>query len=372
MKRKSAEGKAAVFVGTGRKLEIRTYDVKEPKAGYVRLSLLRSGICGTDVHILNGRLPLNPPFIPGHEFIGSVEALGAKADADSSGRKLKKGDAVIACAGVACGKCFNCRSGETASCLNFSVDYIQDPGVPPHFYGGYSEYLFCRAKALVRLPKGLDLDAVAAFACAGPTIIRALDFAGGLRKGEIVVVQGTGPVGLFAIAWAAKAGCTVLAIGSSSRPERTKLAKKLGAKHLFDYRNDSTAAITDRVRAIAKRAKRGDGADVVIESSGSPSAIPQGLEILRTLGRHVIPGQYSNSGSVEIQPQLITFKALKLIGSGQYKLSDIEVYLKFLRDDPDVQKAFAGCITHKYRIAEANKAMENAAAGKSVKGVFVP
>jgi threonine dehydrogenase-like Zn-dependent dehydrogenase len=203
-------------------------------------------------------------------------------------------------------------------------------------------------------------------------MIRASINAGGMRSGEIVVVQGTGPVGLFAIAWAAAAGCYVVAIGSSSNPARMDLAEKLGAHEVWDYRKTTADDRLKAVQALAAKLDRGDGADVVIEASGAPSAIPEGMALVRTLGRYIVPGQYSASGSVEIEPQMITFKAMSIIGSGQYTIADIGEYISFLRNNPGVQKDLASTITHRYKIADANEALSNASAGVSVKGVFVP
>jgi threonine dehydrogenase-like Zn-dependent dehydrogenase len=364
-------GAAAVYVGSGKPMEIRNYPVSEPGAHQVLLRLERSGICGTDVHIIEGRLALPAPMILGHEFVGRVEALGDDCKQDGLGSPLQPGDMAIACVALPCGQCFSCKAGETASCMNFGVTYIADPAAPPHFLGGYAEYLFSPAGNLVKIPESVDLDAAAAFPCAGPTVIRACEYGGGLSDGELVVVQGTGPVGLFAIAWAASAGCRVVAIGSGANPRRTQLAHKLGAREVFDYRRCTADERLQRVKDIAITMNRGDGADVVIEASGSPAAIPEGLSLVRTRGRYFVPGQYSASGAISIQPELITFKAIRIIGSGQYALADVGVYLEFLRDNPRVAEVIAGCITHRFRIRQANEAMAQAARGAVIKGVFV-
>lgn len=364
-------GAAAVYVGSGKPMEIRDYPVSEAGSNQVRLRLERSGICGTDIHILQGRLALPVPMILGHEFVGRVEMLGSGCAEDGLGSPLEPGDMAIACVALPCGQCFSCKAGETASCMNFGVTYFADPAAPPHFFGGYAEYLFSPAGNLVKIPKNVDLDAAAAFPCAGPTVIRACEYGGGLSHGELVVVQGTGPVGLFAIAWAASAGCRVVAIGSGANPLRAELARRLGAREVFDYRNSTAEERLQRVKDIAKEMNRGDGADVVIEASGSPSAFPEGLGLVRTRGRYLVPGQYSASGEVSIQPELITFKAVRIIGSGQYALADVGIYLQFLSDNPRVGEVFADCITHRFRISQANVAIAEAARGAVIKGVFV-
>lgn len=364
------KGKAAVFVGPDSPMEIREYPVVSPDDAGVLMRLVHSGICGTDIHILEGRLPIPPQFIPGHEFIGRVIETGSNAGTDALGDTISAGDYAIACVAMPCGDCFNCRQGETANCLNFGVTYVRDPEEPPHFFGGYGEFLHHPAACLVRIPTGVAPDSVAAFPCAGPTAIRAFELAGNLNDGELVVVQGTGPVGLFAIAWASARGCRVVAIGSGKNKVRMKLARDFGAELAIDYRETTPDERLAVIRDLAREMSRGDGADVVFEASGSPSAIPEGMQMVRTLGRYIVPGQYSNSGSVEIEPQLITFKAIRIIGSGQYKITDISAYLDFIRQHNELQDKMAACITHRYSITEANEACRAAGSGESVKAVF--
>jgi 5-exo-hydroxycamphor dehydrogenase len=365
-------GLAAVYRSMGAPLETKRYPVTQPVRGQALLSLEASGICGTDLHILRGRLKFPGPLILGHEFIGRVEALNGVDPHDGLGHRLKVGDVAVACVAVPCESCFSCRHGETASCLKFGVTYLKDPDASPHFHGGYAEFLYSPLSNLVRIPPGVSVMAAAAFPCAGPTIIRACAYAGGLEKGELVVVQGTGPVGLFAIAWAATAGCTVVAIGSGTSPHRTQRAKALGARQVLDYRTTTVEQRAAAVKALARKLKRGDGADVVIETSGAPSAVPEGLGLLRTRGRYLIPGQYSTSGAVTIQPELITFRALRLIGSGQYTLADVGAYLHFLRKRTDLQRKFEACITHRFTVDRAVAAIAAVEAGEeTVKAVFV-
>lgn len=353
-------------------MEVREYPVLAPAAGQALLSLQRSGVCGTDIHIVTGRLGLPAPLILGHEFVGRIAQLGSGAAVDGLGHSLAVGDTAIACVALPCGACFSCGHGHTASCMNFGVTYVADPAKAPHFFGGFAEYLHSPATSLVKVPVGLQLDAVAATPCAGPTVIRAFEYGGYPEPGELVVVQGTGPVGLFAIAWAAKTGCTVVAIGSSSSPQRLELAKALGASVVLDYRQTPPEERAKTVADLAARLGRGNGADLVVEGSGSPAAIPEGMNLLRTLGRYLIPGQYSMSGGAEIQPQLFAFKALRLIGSGQYTLRDIGTYLDFLARYPDVQTTLARTLTHRFTVADINAAMQTAEAGKSIKTVLVP
>jgi threonine dehydrogenase-like Zn-dependent dehydrogenase len=361
---------ALLFTSPAGTFRLTDFPRLPPQATDAVLRMRRSGICGTDMHIAEGRLPLPAgEWIIGHELIGEITALGKAAGVDGLGHPLRKGDTAIACVAIPCGTCASCGRDETASCMSFGVTYMRNPAESPHLFGGFAEALHSPAANLVKLPEGLDVDAVSAFPCGGPTVIRAFTYAGGLERGELVVVQGTGPLGLFAIAWAVAKGCTVVAIGSGSNPARTVLARRRVAAEILDFRKTSREARAARIKALAAELKRGDGADVVIETSGAPDAFPEGVDLVRTRGRYVVPGQYSNRGGVQIQPQTITFRALRIIGSGQYTLGDIASYLQFLQAHPKVVSVFSSCVSA-YKLADWQEAFAAATSGQSIKTVF--
>lgn len=361
---------AAVFTGPKKPFEVREFEVGAPGPGQVGLHLVSSGICGTDVHIHGGFLPMPGfPMVIGHEFIGRIDRLGEGAANDACGGVLKPGDLAIACVAIPCGKCFNCRRGETASCLAFGVTYCKNVNDAPHFHGGFAEYLFSPAENLVLLPKTVDPFAAAAFPCGGPTVIRACEYGGGFEPGELVVIQGNGSLGLFALAYAKAHGCRVMMIGSSANSERAELTRELGADAFLDFRTLSEDEIAKRVNDEAAKLGRGNGADVVIETSGARNAFPLGVKLLRTRGRYFVPGQYSNRGPVEVEPQQITFKALRIFGSGQYTMADIGTYLDFLANEPNLQEIFRRLVKP-FRVGDVNIAMADAEAGRAVKAVF--
>jgi len=364
-------GQAAVFTSPAKTFRLATYPVLEPKEQQVLLKLQRSGICGTDLHIYRGKLGMpDGDCIIGHEFIGSIQKLGQGAAVDGLGQKLEVGNSAIACVAIPCGRCVNCKKGETASCMSFGVTYAQSPAQAPHFFGGFSEYLHSPAANLVRIPDGLDLDAVAAAPCGGPTVIRAFTYGGGVNPGELVVVQGTGALGVFAVAWAVAHGAHVVAIGDGDVEVRRKMTLELGAEEFISFRNTTREERLAHLQELAKKYDRGNGVDLVIETSGAPNAVPEGMDLVRTRGRYLIPGQYSCSGSIEIQPQLITFKAIQMIGSGQYTMQDIGTYLDFLQQHPAVAAIFARCVTHKFKVAQIDEAIRVVGAGQAIKAVF--
>ena len=148
--------KAAVYTGPGRPFEIREYPLTPPPRGMAMLELIASGICGTDLHIHDGKIPMEPPKILGPEFIGRVAAI-SEEDAEASGIRI--GDSVIVDIACPCGECVLCRTGDDANCVNMHVTNAGDPENPPHFYGGYAEYnysclLYTSRGASAKLPGG--------------------------------------------------------------------------------------------------------------------------------------------------------------------------------------------------------------------------
>lgn len=144
------KAKAALFMGAKRPFEIKEYEVTDPKKGMVRLNLLASGICGTDVHFYDGTIPLDAPKIIGHEFVGEVAKIN---DEDSKKYNLSIGDRVISNIAVPCGKCKLCKSGDDANCVNMGVTNGGNPEDEPHFHGGFAEVSYAPAANLIKIPR---------------------------------------------------------------------------------------------------------------------------------------------------------------------------------------------------------------------------
>ena len=223
----------------------------------------------------------------------------------------------------------------------------------------------------MKIPKGVPPTVAATFACPGPTAIHACELAkkAGVDFSEInvAVVQGLGPVGTFALVYLKALGVKkVYAITAGNDTTRENTALTLGADKVFNLTTEGTEAVTAALQAE----NGGLGVDLCFEASGSPKAVPQGMEILRNRGVYLVPGQYSNSGGIEIQPQMITFKALHIIGSSQYSVCDVKDYLAFLESNPDLHPAIEACAT-KYALEDVNQAFADAKAGKNLKTVLV-
>ena len=269
-----------------------------------------------------------------------------------------------------CGHCPLCDDGDDANCVHMGVTNGGNPDVAPHFHGGYSEYTYAPVKNLIRVPDMLDPKMVCVYACAGPTTMHAFSLARqancGLEKARVAVVQGLGPVGTFAIMYLKTLGIEhIIAVTGRDQEDKKKMALKLGATEVHSVQAEGEEAILARVREIS-----GIGADLVFEGSGNPAAIPQGLAMLRNRGTYLVPGQYSNSGTVAISPQLITFNALRILGSSQYSVVDVEAYLNFLKEHPELHETIWE-MASAYPVSQVNQAIGDSAAGKNIKTVLV-
>ena len=361
--------KAALFMGANESFQIREFEVGEPGAGQARMRLIASGVCGTDVHIHEGTLGIEPPKIIGHEFVGCIDAIDEEA-AKKTG--LKVGDNVISNIACPCGTCELCKTGDDANCINMGVTNGGNPEDAPHFHGGYGEYSFAPAENLIYLPENVDPTAAAVCACPGPTAFHGFSLtekAGyDIKTARVAVVQGFGPVANFATIYLASLGIpNVIVISARAFDEkREALAKKMGATLILSLEKDGE----EKIKSVIAELSGGLGADFVFEGSGSPKAIPLGMDILRNRGVYCVPGQYSASGGIEIQPQIITFKALRIIGSSQYSMCDVHAYVDFLANHEDVQALLKDMATG-YTVDEADKAFSDAKARKNIKTLFV-
>jgi threonine dehydrogenase-like Zn-dependent dehydrogenase len=146
-----------------------------------------------------------------------------------------------------------------------------------------------------------------------------------------------------------------------------ELAAALGVDEFINMKDTDPTGRLEKVLAWSG----GLGADCVVECSGDPEAFPEGLKLLRNRGVYLVPGQYSNSGSVSVEPQQITFKALQIFGSAQYDVTDQKDYLNFLVENESKWPAIDRICTHRWPLPQINEAMDAAISGEAVKSVLI-
>lgn len=270
-------------------------EVSVPQPGPMELLCQVHGvfICGTDPHIIAGEYPgfwpKEFPLIPGHEWAGTVVALGEGAEKFG----WQAGDRVAGTSHCGCGYCRMCRSGRYNMCENYGREDLGHRQYGHYSSGAYANYVVHSVKSVVKVPTELSLDEAAAI---DPTSI-ALHTAkrGNITPGDTIVVIGSGSMGLFAQQCAHILGAgRVIVIGSGQRLE---LARSLGAETIDYRKEDSVAAIRELTG--------GRGAPVVIECAGTTTSVRQSVEMVQKGGTISIIG-------IPIEPTVINVKKLVL------------------------------------------------------------
>jgi alcohol dehydrogenase, propanol-preferring len=255
--------KAAVVHVLGKPLSIEEVPVPVPGPGEVLVKVAACGVCHTDLHAADGDWPVkpSPPFIPGHEAVGIIAALGPNVTG------LKEGDPVgVAWLHDACMNCEYCETGWETLC-----ERQRNTGYSCN--GGFAEYVIGAAAFVGRLPAGVDFAQMAPILCAGVTTYKGLKETEA-RPGQWVAISGVGGLGQVAIQYAKAMGLHVAALDVA--PEKLALAGASGADLAVDAR--SPDAVANIVKAT------GGGAHGVLVTAVSPPAFSQALQMVRRKG----------------------------------------------------------------------------------------
>ncbi|MFF5265461.1 zinc-binding dehydrogenase [Actinomadura viridis] len=360
---------AVVLEKFGEPVVTRAFPVPEAAPGDTVVAVSYGGICGTDLHLRQGHLDVPVPLVLGHEGLGVVRRLGAGVAHDALGEPLSEGDTVMWASSIACGRCRAClRDREPTLCEARRTYGVNRPVAdPPALSGAWAEQVYLRAgTTIVKLPAGVDPVAAMSLACAGPTMVHALYERRPVRLGEVVVVQGSGPVGLAAAALARLAGAERVIIVGGPRSRLEAAARcGFGDLHFDIVGGEDPAEVLERVRAATPD---GRGADLVIECAGVPQAVAQGVRLARRGGSHLIVGQYTDGGDTAFNPHQIVYRQLDVIGSWAFTGAHLIEYVRLLpvlaaRHD------LASLVTA-FPLREAERAMAAVAGGEVLKAVL--
>jgi threonine 3-dehydrogenase len=251
---------------------LRIEDVPVPEVGRddVLIRVLRTGLCGTDLHIYEwdgwAQANVPVPLIIGHEFAGEVVEVGAEV------RDVRPGDLVSGEGHLVCGRCRNCMAGRRVQCA-------RTKGIGVNYPGAFAEYIALPATNVWVHPADIDLDVAAIFDPFGNAVHTALTFP---IIGEDVIITGAGPIGLMAAIVARHAGARYIVITDVS-PYRLDLARKIGVTLAVD------AAKTTLQDAITQLGMR-EGFDVGLEMSGKPNALRDMLAAMTHGGKIALLG----------------------------------------------------------------------------------
>jgi threonine dehydrogenase-like Zn-dependent dehydrogenase len=364
-------GRAAVVIAWNEPLEIQEFPVSAPPPGALLVEVDKTTICGSDVHVWDGAFAadfgIEPPVILGHEIVGRVVAFGDGAEVDSIDTPLREGDRVT-WEHEPCNHCYQCSVERNPSlCAHRTIGFLIPATKEPHFHGGFGEYSYVWPRSgRLRIPDEVDSGLAAAASCALRTAIPALGRLGGIDFTDTIVIQGAGPVGLFAAAVAAShSPRKLIVVGAPAA--RLEVARAWGADETISIEEFSTReARVERVKGLTE----GRGATVVGEFSGGRDAVVEGIDMVAANGRYVIAGSLGGPEQ-PLLAQRITQKNLAIFGSLGASIDSYYHALEFLRLHGD-RFDWGMLLGNTYGLGEATAALERMASFEEIKAVLNP
>jgi len=329
--------------------EILEVEVPTPGPDAVLVKVQATSICGTDLHIYQWndwakKRIKNMPQIMGHELCGQIVELGSNV------KNLNVGDIISAETHIACGYCFQCRTGLAHICQNCRIFGVDIDGV-------FAEYALVPSANAWLVAEKIPKDFVSVMEPLGNAIHTVL---AGEIAGNNVLITGCGPIGVMSIAVSRLCGATKI-IATEVNDYRIHLAKKMGADIVLNpQKNDVLETVFNETNGL--------GVDIVLEMSGSPSAINDGLKAIRAGGRFSMLGIPDHPLKIDLTNiifKYITMQGIngRLIYSTWYKAS------RFLASGRlDLEPV----ITHRFRLEEFEKGMELMASGSCGKVLLYP
>ena len=332
------------IVEHGKPLQKAVKETPKPQGTEVLMRITRSGVCHSDIHIWDGYFDLGggkrfyvkergcvPPFTPGHEPFGVVEALGPRA------RGVKVGQKKLIYPWIGCGKCAVCKAGQDNYCVSGSRFLgVNRPGA-------YSTHVLVPDPKYLLDTAGIDDSFAATLACSAVTAYSAANKLPKLDKGDTVAVLGCGGLGLIAIS-VLKARSKAAIVGCDIDDAKLAAAKKLGAKKTVNTR---AADALQQMQGIA----------AAIDFVGSPATASLGIAALRKGGRYVLCGLYGGELTHPLPP--IAQRAIGIVGSYVGSLQELKEVVALAK-----KRKIRPTPIETRSAEQANTALEDLKAGK--------
>jgi len=335
------------LVKTGPAPGLAAADVPVPEIGRddVLIRVLRTGVCGTDLHIYDwdgwAQANVPVPLVIGHEFVGEIVEMGADV------RDLTVGDLVSGEGHLVCGRCRNCMAGRRVQCANTKA-------VGVNRQGAFAEFIALPAGNVWRHNPGIDLDVAAIFDPFGNAVHTALTFP---VHGEDVLITGAGPIGIMAAIVARHAGARYIVITDVS-PYRLDLAKGVGVTVAADTRDTPLTAI---MQDLGMR----EGFDVGMEMSGKPAALREMLSVMTHGGKVAMLGLPADEFSIDWAHVVLNMITIK----GIYGREMFETWY-WMSVLTQAGLDVSPVITHRFPAADFAAAFDTVRAGKCGKVVL--
>lgn len=348
------------------RVELR--EVPEPRLemNSALLQVELSEVCGTDVYLQQGRLEGVPyPLVPGHVSVGRLQKIRGELF-DVNGNRFTEGDRVTFLdVHRTCNACWYCLVAKASTRCPKRKVYGITYGLDDGLCGGWATHIYLKPGTHC-ISIATEPETFMAGGCALPTSIHASDRAA-ISLGDTVLVLGAGPVGINSIIIASMSGALrVLCIGAPDA--RLEAAQKAGAAAVLNFETNNESARSDWVMKLTN----GRGADVTIEATGAPEAVAQAMRFTRDAGRVVVVGQYTDHGAVSFNPHLdLNKKHLDVRGCWGSDFSHFYRGAQIICDEKR-SKLWSGMILKKYRLSEANEALDDVASGRVLKALMDP
>lgn len=365
--------KAAVVPKRG-EVEIREFEKATLGDSDLMVRVLLAGVCGTDVHLVyDEKEEPWQEFKIGHEWVGVIDEMGSKAPKmDAYGNPINVGDRIIAYPSTwADGTCFSCR-------ILLQPNLCMRPGTgreTPGMDSAYAEYIYIPGESeIFRIDDNIkNEEAVLIEPMAGA--LRAFERAyapgvpdryQGFGPGKSVVIEGTGTIGTIMTAIAKMAGAyPIIAIGGPDN--RLEMCKKLGADIAINI--DKTTR-EERIQMVREHTLFKLGADAVFELAGAPVAFLDGLRMARQGGTLVEFGHYTKRGTIPLDPFEVCEKDIQIFGSWGYGPQEFGSALNILKASHSRGIDFSILVTHRFKLKDAQQALEIARKFECTKAVL--
>jgi len=319
-------------------------EVPVPEVGIndVLIKIMKTAICGTDVHIYNwdawSQKTIPVPMVIGHEFVGKVERVGSNVT------DFHPGDIVSGEGHIVCGRCRNCLAGRRHLCMNTS-------GVGVNRTGAYAEYLCIPVTNVWYADPKIPLDTLSIFDPLGNAVHTALSFD---VLGEDVLITGAGPIGIMAAAIAKHAGARHIVI-TDVNPYRLELARKMGATLAIDVRSEN-------LKDAQKKLGMKEGFDVGLEMSGNPAGLRDMLANMCHGGKMALLGILPSETAIDWNT--VIFSGLNIKG-----IYGREMYETWYKMTSMIQSGLnvTPVITHRFHYTEFEEAFQIMRSGNSGK-----
>lgn len=383
MSKSSGQSLAAVMDEPG-SLKLHSFPIPEIDNDTALLKVSLCGICGTDKHVFKNEskshplgLPTKFPIVPGHEIVGTLENLGEGAKEvmglDPSER-IEEGARVIPIVDLRCENCWACRNfpgwpvcekGETYGWGISSRD-------PPHLFGGFSEYMYVLPNTrFVRVPDDVP-DKIAVFTevlAVGVTSMQRVShptqgYGEGFSAGGTVVIQGSGPLALAHVIAAKVTGAGKIIVVGKPKYRADYFKKNFGVDQVF---NVDETSLEEREKQVMDLLE-GKGADLVIECTGYPEVVEEGLTYVKPFGTYIVAGIYTDLGrssTINVQ-KLISGKYATVIGVPGQTMSSYRPAVKILSKYKN-EMPFDEIVTHTFPLNRIEEAMSKALSEESMK-----